>query len=308
MAQVLDGVRVRDEIQKEVRPRVEQLAARGSAPGLAVILVGNNPASEIYVRNKVRACEALGIYSEKHTPPAQVTTGELLELVESLNRRPEIDGVLVQLPLPSQVDSKKVLLTVDPEKDVDGLHPMNLGKLVSGRPGPRPCTPAGILELLKRYQIPILGQRAVVVGRSELVGKPVAFLLLAEHATVTICHSRTVNLPEVCREADILVAAMGRAALLTGDFIKPGATVIDVGTNRITSREEAAAIFRNSPEKLAEFDRKGNLLVGDVHPMDVAEKASAYTPVPGGVGPLTIAMLMVNTVEAAERRAGLCSA
>lgn len=308
MARVLDGVRVRDEIQKEVRPRVERLAAAGSAPGLAVILVGSNPASEIYVRNKVKACEALGIYSEKHTPPAQVTTGELLELVESLNRRPEIDGVLVQLPLPSQVDSKKVLLAVDPEKDVDGLHPMNLGKLVSGRPGPRPCTPAGILELLKRYRIPILGQRAVVVGRSELVGKPVAFLLLAEHATVTICHSRTVNLPEVCREADILVAAMGCAALLTGDYIKPGATVIDVGTNRITNREEAAAIFRNSPEKLAEFDRKGNLLVGDVHPLDVAEKAGAYTPVPGGVGPLTIAMLMVNTVEAAERRAGLCSA
>ena len=306
MAQVLDGIRVRDEIQKEVRPRVEQLAAQGSAPGLAVILVGNNPASEIYVRNKVRACQALGIYSEKHTPPAHVTTGELLELVESLNRRPEIDGVLVQLPLPSQVDSKKVLLAVDPDKDVDGLHPMNLGKLVSGRPGPRPCTPAGILELLKRYRVPILGQRAVVVGRSELVGKPVAFLLLAEHATVTICHSRTANLPEVCREAGILVAAMGRAALLTGDFIKPGATVIDVGTNRITSREEAAAIFRNSPEKLAEFDRKGSLLVGDVHPIDVAEKAGAYTPVPGGVGPLTIAMLMVNTVEAAERRAGVC--
>jgi len=307
MAQVLDGIRVRDEIQKEVRPRVEQLVAGGSTPGLAVILVGNNPASEIYVRNKVRACQALGIYSEKHTPPAHVTTGELLELVESLNRRPEIDGVLVQLPLPSQVDSKKVLLAVDPDKDVDGLHPMNLGKLVSGRPGPRPCTPAGILELLKRYRIPIVGQRAVVVGRSELVGKPVAFLLLAEHATVTICHSRTANLPEVCREAGILVAAMGRAALLTGDFIKPGATVIDVGTNRITSREEAAAIFRNSPEKLAEFDRKGSLLVGDVHPIDVAEKAGAYTPVPGGVGPLTIAMLMVNTVEAAERRAGACS-
>jgi len=307
MAQVLDGIRVRDEIQKEVRPRVEQLAAQGSAPGLAVILVGNNPASEIYVRNKVKACQALGIYSEKHTPPAHVTTGELLELIDSLNRRPEIDGVLVQLPLPSQVDSKKVLLAVDPDKDVDGLHPMNLGKLVSGRAGPRPCTPAGILELLKRYRIPIVGQRAVVVGRSELVGKPVAFLLLAEHATVTICHSRTANLPEVCREAGILVAAMGRAALLTGDYIKPGATVIDVGTNRITSREEAAAIFRNSPEKLAEFDRKGSLLVGDVHPIDVAEKAGAYTPVPGGVGPLTIAMLMVNTVEAAERRAGACS-
>jgi methylenetetrahydrofolate dehydrogenase (NADP+)/methenyltetrahydrofolate cyclohydrolase len=308
MAQVLDGIRVREEIEREVRPRVERLAARRCVPGLAVVLVGNNPASEIYVRNKVKTCQGLGIYSEKLTPPAHLTTGELLELIEALNRRPEIDGVLVQLPLPAQVDAKKVLLAVDPEKDVDGLHPMNLGRLLSGRAGPRPCTPAGIMELLRRYGVPISGRRAVVVGRSELVGKPAALLLLAEHATVTICHSKTANLPEVCREADILVAAMGRAAMLTGDYIKPGATVIDVGTNRIASREEAAAIFRNSPLKLAEFDRKGSLLVGDVHPLDVAEKAGAYTPVPGGVGPLTIAMLMVNTVEAAERRARACSA
>jgi len=306
MAQLLDGTRVRDEIQAELKPRIEQLRAEGLTPGLAVILAGNNPASEIYVRNKVKACETLGIFSEKLTPPALVTTGELIELVEKLNQRPEIHGILVQLPLPSQVDAKKVLLAVDPEKDVDGFHPLNLGKLLSGRPGPRPCTPAGILELLKRYRIPVAGQRAVVVGRSDIVGKPVALLLLAEHATVTICHSKTSNLPEVCREADILVAAIGRTAFLTADCIKPGATVIDVGINRVTSREEAAALFRNSPEKLAEFDRKGNLLVGDVHPIEIAEKAGAYTPVPGGVGPLTIAMLMVNTIEAAERRLGAC--
>ena len=308
MAQILEGAPVREAIERELKPRVERLAAAHRAPGLAVILVGNNPASEIYVRNKVKACHALGIYSEKLTPPESVSTEELLEMVGTLNRRPEIDGILVQLPLPAQVDAKKVLLAVDPDKDVDGLHPLNLGKLLSGRPGPRPCTPAGILELLRRHRIPLLGRQAVVVGRSELVGKPVALLLLAEHATVTLCHSRTANLPEVCRQADLLVAAIGRPAFLTADFIKPGATVIDVGTNRLTSREQAAAVFRNSPEKLAEFDRKGSLLVGDVNPIDVAEKAGAYTPVPGGVGLLTIAMLMVNTVEAAEWRLGACCA
>lgn len=308
MAQILEGAPVREAIEQELKPRVERLVAARRAPGLAVILVGDNPASEIYVRNKVKACHALGIYSEKLTPPESVSTEELLEMVGTLNRRPEIDGILVQLPLPAQVDAKKVLLAVDPDKDVDGLHPLNLGKLLSGRPGPRPCTPAGILELLRRHRIPLLGRQAVVVGRSELVGKPVALLLLAEHATVTMCHSRTANLPEVCRQADLLVAAIGRPAFLTADFIKPGATVIDVGTNRLTSREQAAAVFRNSPEKLAEFDRKGSLLVGDVNPIDVAEKAGAYTPVPGGVGLLTIAMLMVNTVEAAEWRLGACCA
>ncbi len=308
MAQILNGLRIRDEIQKECKPRVEELTAERCIPGLAVILAGHNPASEIYVRNKVKACQELGIYSEKFTPPETVTTAELLEIVETLNRRPEIDGILVQVPLPAHVDTKKVLLAVDPEKDVDGFHPLNLGKLITGRPGPRPCTPAGILEMLKRYQIPILGRHAVVVGRSENVGKPMALLLLAEHATVTITHSRTVDLPGVCRQADILVAAMGRPAFITGDFIKPGATVVDVGINRISDRGQAAAIFRNSPEKLAEFDRKGSVLVGDVNPIDVAEKAGAYTPVPGGVGPLTIAMLMVNTIEAAERRLRACSA
>jgi methylenetetrahydrofolate dehydrogenase (NADP+)/methenyltetrahydrofolate cyclohydrolase len=306
MPQILDGIRVRDAILSELKPRVDALAARGRGPGLAVVLAGNNPASEIYVRNKIKACQGLGIYSETLTPPDSVTTEEVLDSVARLNARADIDGILVQLPLPKQVDSKRVLMAIAPEKDADGIHPCNVGKLVAALPGPRACTPAGILELLKRYGIAIAGRRAVVVGRSDIVGKPMALLLLHEHATVTICHSKTPDLPAVCREADILVAAMGRAAMVTGDYIKPGATVVDVGMNRLDSRDEVARIFRDSPEKLAAFDRKGSLLVGDVHPLDVAEKAGAYTPVPGGVGPLTIAMLMANTVALAERLAGIC--
>jgi len=306
MPQILDGNRVRDEIKNELKPRIAALAAHGAPPGLAVVLVGKNPASEIYVRNKIKSCHDLGIYSDSIAPPDTISTEELLTIVRDLNARPDIDGILVQLPLPPQVDTKRILLAVAPAKDVDGFHPCNVGNLVAGLPGPRACTPAGILELLKRYRIPIAGKRAVVVGRSDIVGKPVAMLLLHEHATVTICHSKTVDLPGVCREADILVVAMGRAAMITGDFIRDGATVIDVGTNRIDSRAEVARIFRDSAEKLASFDKRGNVLVGDVHPLDVAEKAAAYTPVPGGVGPLTIAMLMVNTVASAERRAGVC--
>lgn len=308
MAQVLDGNRIRDQIQEECRPRVERLAAAGRPPGLAVILAGNNPASEIYVRNKVKACQALGIRSEKLTPPESASTEELLELIGELNRREEIDGILVQLPLPAQVDTRRVLEAVDPEKDVDGFHPLNLGRLVSGRPGLRPCTPAGILDMLKRYEIPIAGRNAVVVGRSDIVGKPVALLLMHEHATVTICHSRTSNLAEVCRRADLLVAAMGRPAMITAEYIKPGATVVDVGINRIADRRQAAAIFAEDPQKMAEFDCKGSLLVGDVHPGDVARCAGAYSPVPGGVGPLTIAMLMANTIQAAEQRRKRCCA
>jgi methylenetetrahydrofolate dehydrogenase (NADP+)/methenyltetrahydrofolate cyclohydrolase len=307
MPQLLDGNHIRDQILKECRPRVEALGAQRDLPGLAVVLVGNDPGSEIYVRNKVKACQALGIYSEKLTPPESITTHELLEIVEGLNRRPEIDGILVQLPLPRHVDTKRILLAVDPHKDADGFHPLNLGKLVANTPGPRPCTPAGIMEMLKRYKIPIQGRHAVVVGRSDIVGKPISLMLLHEHATVTICHSRTTGLPEICRSADILVAAIGRPAFLTGEYLKPGVTVVDVGMNRLGSREEAARIFRNSPEKMAVFERNGSLLVGDVHPLDVAEKAAAYTPVPGGVGPLTISMLMLNTIEAAERRLGVCS-
>ena len=306
MPLILDGNRIRDDIKSELKPRVEALAAQGAPPGLAVVLVGNSPASEIYVRNKIKACHDLGIYSDSITPPGTISTEELLATVRDLNQRPDLDGILVQLPLPRQVDTKRILEAVTPAKDADGIHPCNVGRLVAGLPGPRACTPAGILEVLRRYQIPVAGKRAVVVGRSDIVGKPVALLLLHEHATVTICHSRTTDLAAVCREADILVVAMGKAAMITGDFIRPGATVIDVGMNRIDSRDEVARIFRNSPEKLASFDRRGSVLVGDVHPLDVVEKAAAYTPVPGGVGPLTIAMLMVNTVAAAERRAGVC--
>ena len=238
MPRILDGNRVRDDIKSELKPRIDALAARGRPPGLVVVLVGHNPASEIYVRNKIKTCRDLGIYSESITPPDSISTAELLAIVEELNARPEIDGILVQLPLPSQVGSKRILMAVSPAKDVDGFHPCNVGALVANLPAPRACTPAGILELLKRGGIPIAGRRAVVVGRSDIVGKPVAFLLLHQHATVTICHSKTPDLPAVCREADILVAAIGRAAMITRDFIKPGATVIDVGTNRIEDRDQ----------------------------------------------------------------------
>ena len=299
MAQILDGAPVRDAIYSECRPRIAVLRR---PPGLAVVLVGHDPASQIYVRKKVQASQELGIHSETLTPPDSISTEDLLAVVGELNRRPEIDGILVQMPLPPQVDSKRILLAVSPEKDVDGFHPCNVGNLVTGRPGPKSCTPAGIIRLLHHYQIPIAGRHAVVVGRSDIVGKPMAMLLLHENATVTICHSKTQDLAGICRQGDILVAALGRAAALTADFIKPGATVIDVGTNRIADRAEAARIFRNSKEKLEAFDRRGNLLVGDVNPLDVAEVASAYTPVPGGVGLLTVAMLMMNTVDSAERR------
>ena len=305
MPQILDGNRVRDDIKNELKPRVDALAARGRPPGLVVVLVGHNPASEIYVRNKIKTCRDLGIYSESITPPESTSTAELLAIVEELNARPEIDGILVQVPLPSHIDTKRILSAISPAKDVDGFHPCNVGALVANLPAPRACTPAGILELLKRSGIAISGRRAVVVGRSDIVGKPVAILLLHEHATVTICHSKTADLAAVCRQADILVAAIGRPAMITRDFIKPGATVIDVGSNYVEDRDLAARIFRNSPEKLAVFDRKGNVLVGDVDPIDVVECAGAYTPVPGGVGPLTIAMLMVNTVASAERRMGV---
>jgi methylenetetrahydrofolate dehydrogenase (NADP+)/methenyltetrahydrofolate cyclohydrolase len=302
LAQLLDGNQIRDQIKAECLPRVERLAqTKGRPPGLAVVLVGENPASQVYVRSKTRTGDELGIYNETVTPPATSTTEELLNLVHTLNQRPEIDGILVQLPLPPQIDTARVLLAVAPEKDVDGFHPCNIGNLVTARPGPRPCTPAGIMELLRRYRIPIAGQRAIVVGRSDIVGKPMALLLLHENATVTICHSKTTDLPGVCREADILVAAIGRPAMVTRDFIKPGATVIDVGINRIEDRAEAVRIFRGDAASMARFDKAGRVLVGDVHPLDVGEVAGAYTPVPGGVGPLTIAMLMMNTIAACER-------
>ncbi|HYO82185.1 MAG TPA: bifunctional methylenetetrahydrofolate dehydrogenase/methenyltetrahydrofolate cyclohydrolase FolD [Bryobacteraceae bacterium] len=290
MARVLDGKWVRDEIWKEWKPRAAAVAAAQRKPGLAVVLVGNDPASEIYVRNKVKACEELGLYSEKHTPPDTVTTGELLAIIDQLNRREEIDGILVQMPLPKHVDSRQVLIAIRPDKDVDGFHPVNVGNLVANIPAPRPCTPAGVVELLRRYEIPVAGKHAVVVGRSDIVGKPMALLLLHEHATVTICHSRTPDLAAECRRADILVAALGRPAFVTRDFIREGATVIDVGINRLTA-EQQAGIFADQPSRT---------VIGDVHPVQVTEAAGAYTPVPGGVGPLTIAMLTVNTIRAAQ--------
>jgi methylenetetrahydrofolate dehydrogenase (NADP+) / methenyltetrahydrofolate cyclohydrolase len=297
---VLDGLKIRDEIQAELAGEITGLKARGITPGLAAVLVGENPASQIYVRSKVKACESLGLHSEKIERPASISTGELLDLVDSLNRRDAIDGILVQLPLPSQVDTRRILEAVDPAKDVDGFHPANVGRLVAGRPGLVACTPAGIMEMLRRYQIPIAGARAVVVGRSDIVGKPMALLLLHQHATVTICHSRTRDLPAVAREADILVAAMGRPAFVTADFIRPGATVIDVGMNRLASAEEVRRAFHDPADALRKLESKGSVLIGDVQPEDMRERAGAYTPVPGGVGPLTIAMLMSNTVKAAK--------
>lgn len=289
---------VQNEILARLKPRIQKLSR---PPGLAVALAGHDPASEIYVRNKIKACAELGIFSEKITPPETATTEELVVLVKELNGRSDIDGILVQMPLPKHVDARRVLETVAADKDADGFHPLNVGYLVAGRPAPRSCTPAGIIELLKHYQIPIAGKHAVVLGRSDIVGKPMALMLLHQNATVTICHSRTQNLPEMCRQADILVAAIGRTAFVTADFIKPGATVVDVGINRVTDPEEAARLGRSD-----EFASKGRTVVGDVHPLDMARLAGAYTPVPGGVGPLTIAMLMNNTVELAERH--LCSA
>ena len=302
-ALILDGTKIAQQIRSEAAAEVRAMAAAGVRPGLAVVLVGHVPASEIYVRGKVKACEEVGIYSEKLTPPETVTTEELLQIVQDLNRRDDIDGILVQLPLPKQVDSKKVLLAVDPAKDVDGFHPMNVGSLSTQRPGLVPCTPAGVIEILKRSNIAIAGQEAVVVGRSDIVGKPAAMLLTNANATVTICHSKTRDLPGVCRRADILVAAIGQAGMITREYVKPGATVIDVGMNTVTDSAEFQRFFAGNAKREETFKKKGSTLVGDVHP-EVAEVAGAMTPVPGGVGPLTIAMLMFNTIKAAKMRRG----
>jgi len=299
---ILDGKIVNQQILEELKPRISHLAQTRRAPGLAVVLVGADPASEIYVGSKVRTCQELGMVSREARLPESTTTGQLLEVVRKLNEDPAIDGILVQMPLPAGVDSRAVLDAIDPAKDVDGFHPENVGRLVANLPGPRPCTPAGVMELLRRNGIAVKGKRAVIVGRSDIVGKPMAMLLLHQHATVTICHSRTADLAAECRRAEILVAAIGRTAMLTAEHISPGAVVIDVGINRVTSREEADRLTAGDPARLAGFDRRGSIVVGDVHPADMARLASAYTPVPGGVGPLTIAMLMSNTVEAAERR------
>jgi methylenetetrahydrofolate dehydrogenase (NADP+)/methenyltetrahydrofolate cyclohydrolase len=299
MARILDGTVIAAAIKQEVAGEVQLLTARGIRPGLAAVLVGSVPASQIYVRNKVKICGEVGIFSDLITRPETATTAELVELVASLNARDEIDGILVQLPLPKQVDVKAVLDAIDPAKDVDGLHPVNAGLLQAGRPGLAPCTPAGVIEILKRSGIAISGQRAVVVGRSDLVGKPAAMLLLHQNATVTICHSKTQNLGEITRQADILVAAIGRAGFITA----PGATLIDVGINRIDTRAEFDRFFAGNAKREASFAKRGSTLVGDIDPK-AFEVAGAYTPVPGGVGLLTTAMLMANTVRAARMRRG----
>jgi methylenetetrahydrofolate dehydrogenase (NADP+)/methenyltetrahydrofolate cyclohydrolase len=302
-ARILNGNAIRDQIYEELRKEIAELGQSGIRPSLAAVLVGENPASHLYVKSKIAACEKLGLHSEHVSPPATISTEEMLAVIEDLNRRDEIDGILVQLPLPKQVNAKHILEAVSPAKDVDGFHPVNVGRLVAGLPSLVACTPAGCMEILRRSGIAVEGANAVVMGRSDIVGKPMALLLMHAHATVTICHSKTRDLPDVVRRADIVVAAMGRAAMVTAEYVRPGATVIDVGQNVITDAEQAARIFAKFPEKLASFKEKGSVLVGDVHP-EVAGVAGAITPVPGGVGPLTIAMLMSNTVKAARLRRG----
>ena len=302
-ARVLDGLKIRDQMFAELKDEVSLLTAAGVRPGLAAVLVGDDPASQLYVKSKIAACEQLGISSGLITPAATTTTLEMLQLVQDLNRDNNVDGILIQLPLPKQVDTKRVLEAVDPAKDVDGFHPVSLGRLVSGRPGLVACTPAGCMEILRRNDIAIEGANAVVLGRSDIVGKPMALLLMHANATVTICHSKTRDLPDVLRRADIIVAAMGKAGYVEADWIKPGAAVIDVGTNRVTDAVEAERLFKNFPARLEKFRAKGNALVGDVHP-DAVNVAGALTPVPGGVGPMTITMLMSNTVKAARLRRG----
>jgi methylenetetrahydrofolate dehydrogenase (NADP+)/methenyltetrahydrofolate cyclohydrolase len=299
-ARLLDGAATARAIKEELKEQVRELEGRGRRPGLGVLLVGDDPASAVYVRSKTKSCAELGIHHETRHLPASATTEAALEVVQDYNRRPEIDGILVQLPLPPQVDTARVLDLVDPNKDVDGFHPENVGRLVQKRPRFVPCTPAGIMELLARNQIPVAGQRAVVVGRSDIVGKPMALLLTHADATVTVCHSKTRDLAMVTREADLLVAAIGRAGLLRAEHVKAGAVVVDVGMNRITDPREARDLLEEG--RMPDFERKGYALVGDVHFPSVAAVASALTPVPGGVGPLTIALLMKNTLASAVRR------
>jgi methylenetetrahydrofolate dehydrogenase (NADP+) / methenyltetrahydrofolate cyclohydrolase len=306
-ATLLDGARTAADIRVEVTSQVAHLRQQGIQPGLGVLMAGNDPGSEIYVRNKSVGCEAAGIaLVEQLRFAANATTPELLDAVSRMNSDDAIDGILVQLPLPPAVDAKEVLLAVSPDKDVDGFHPMNVGRLWSGREGLRPCTPAGIIELLHRNHIPISGAQAVVIGRSDIVGKPIAAMLLNLTATVTICHSKTRDLPAVSRTADILVAAIGKPGFVTRDFVKSGATVVDVGINRITDRAAFDRLFRGDARREELFARKGSVLSGDVH-REVAEVAGALTPVPGGIGPLTIAMLLANVVKAARLRRALAA-
>ncbi|HYP27988.1 MAG TPA: bifunctional 5,10-methylenetetrahydrofolate dehydrogenase/5,10-methenyltetrahydrofolate cyclohydrolase [Blastocatellia bacterium] len=300
----LDGAAVAGAIKEEVREEVAALSKEGLRPGLAAVLVGADPASQIYVSSKVKTCEQLGLYSEKIELPETATTGDLLALVGDLNGRDEIDGILVQMPLPRQVDSALVLNSVDPAKDVDGFHPVNVGRLTLNEQGLRPCTPAGVIEMLERYGIEIKGRRAAVLGRSRIVGLPMALMLLHRNATVTVCHSRTEDLPSVVREADIVIAAIGKRAMVDASFIKPGAVVVDVGMNKVTDEADLDRLFGDDEKRRAAFAKNGYTLVGDVNPKEVGGVAGYLTPVPGGVGPLTIAMLMKNTVAAMKMRRG----
>jgi methylenetetrahydrofolate dehydrogenase (NADP+)/methenyltetrahydrofolate cyclohydrolase len=304
-ARILDGKVVAEQIRGELAPRIERVRARlGRPPALTIVLVGDDPASQVYVRSKLKTAEDEGMGVELKQLPASTSLSETLALVRRLNADLDVDGILVQSPLPKAMGpnaEREIFDTIDPTKDVDGFSPLSAGRLVQNRDGFAPCTPAGVIELLTRSAIPIEGQHAVVIGRSDIVGKPMAALLLHRNATVTICHSKTRDLAAVAREADILVAAIGRAAFVTAEFIRPGAVVIDVGINTVTKSEDAERIFATRPDRLDVFRRRGSALVGDVHP-DAAAKAGAITPVPGGVGPLTIAMLMANTVKAAELR------
>ena len=305
LAKRLDGKVVAEEIRESLKPRVARFStAAGRPPGLGILLAGDDGGSEIYVRNKVRACEGLGIRADLQRLPADASLDELMAIVARFNAADAVDAVLVQSPLPDGMGAgaeQRVFDAIDPAKDVDGFHPVNVGRLVQNRPALAPGTPSGIIELLDRSGIPVEGRRAVVIGRSDIVGKPLAVLLLHRHATVTVCHSRTRDLPAVASAADILVAAIGRPGFVTADFVKPGATVIDVGTSRITDRDRVAALFGPDSSRLEVLERRGATVVGDVHP-EVAAVAGALTPVPGGVGPLTIAMLLSNTVRAAEAR------
>lgn len=305
-AQLLDGAVVAEQIKQEVAHEVKQLWAEYRVKAcLAAVRVGDDAASAVYVRNKIRACEEVGIRSERHALPATITAIELTDLITSLNTRDDVDGILVQLPLPGEIDDARIIDAIDPAKDVDGFHPVNIGKLSMGRPTFVPCTPAGIIELLERAEIPISGENACVVGRSQIVGRPMAQLLLQRDATVTICHSRTRNLASVTRQADLLIVAIGRPGIIGREHIKPGATVVDVGMNKITDEATARKLFGSEVEKRLEIiAKRGYTLVGDVNPREADEVAGRRTPVPGGVGLLTVAMLMRNTVKAAKLRRG----
>ena len=306
-AHIIDGKAIAAGLRARVADEVARVKhAHGLTPGLAVVLVGNDPASEVYVRSKHRETQAAGMASFEHRLAADVSQDELMALIARLNRDAGVHGILVQLPLPKSINAETVINAIDPAKDVDGLHPANAGRLAGGFAALAPCTPLGCIILTKSVHASLEGMNAIVLGRSNLVGRPLLQLLLSENATVTIAHSRSRELPKLCAQADLVYAAVGRPEMVRGNWIKPGATVIDVGTTRVDDRREVERIFANLPQKLSLFEKNANILVGDVHPVDIAEVAGAYTPVPGGVGPLTIAMLMANTVASAERRQGVC--